>query len=963
MMTPSDHYQSGPPLPPVPDFREFYEAINGRAPFPWQARLAREVAERRRWPDEIGVPTGLGKTACLDIAIWWLALEADNPPAERHAPTRIWWVVNRRLLVDSTAEHAEYLAEALACPDMLANNDAARVVALVAARLFSDFEAPPLDVIRLRGGVASQSPKDPSRPTIVLCTVPMYGSRLLFRGYGSRMRSVDAAMAGTDSLVLLDEAHLAPHLKRLLPALAECAPATREVLAGSRSRPCLVSLTATGDAHEEKRFDLDEGDLAHPLVRQRLDAPKPLELRCHSSGKAAAHLADATCELIEAAEKPASFLVFANTPKTARDTFQRLRKATAGTGAELLLLTGRVREREAQRIRTRLMDPSNGMAAVRNEGAVRENHLVVVATQTLEVGADLDAEYLVTEQCGVRALTQRLGRMNRLGRRRDARAVYLHMPPSAESNTDWPVYGEEPKTVLERLREACDKDDFVNLSPGLVANVLGAPCDDPGRAPQIMPEILWEWTKTTTPPEGEAPVEPYFSGIAGPEYTVSLIWRNHVPTVEDDAAERLWPRATDREAIQIPISDAREALKDDNKLCRLVDGVTLEWISIGDLRPGDCIVLRSDRGLMDEYGWNQEAEKPVIDVSLMERGLPLDADAIERLCGVTGLDGFIDTALGEAEEGEEIEPADRIDAAKEILEALRNAQHPPGWYDGEWTHFVDSLLPEVITAPGEIAHLSVRKPAGDQPIDNLDECSAGHNKIVTLDRHCRDVADLAGVIAQNIGLADELVDAVACAGMLHDVGKGDRRFQHWLDPQGEHTVPIAKSNTPRHRWEAGRRGSGWPRGGRHEALSARLVCAWLETKPEPPVNDDLRDLLVHLVISHHGKARPLLRPVSDDTDMEVMVEVPGMAVEKPFWYDHYPHPRQLVTTEGTATRIKAPANLSIVDWDQPGRFRRLNERFGPWGLSLLEAIVIGADHAVSGGNATATEGTGSEEAR
>ena len=33
--------------------------------------------------------------------------------------------------------------------------------------------------------------------------------------------------------------------------------------------------------------------------------------------------------------------------------------------------------------------------------------------------------------------------------------------------------------------------------------------------PEVLPGILWEWTKTTNPPEGEAPVEPYFSGIAG----------------------------------------------------------------------------------------------------------------------------------------------------------------------------------------------------------------------------------------------------------------------------------------------------------------------------------------------------------------------------------------------------------------------------------------------------------------
>ena len=73
------------------------------------------------------------------------------------------------------------------------------------------------------------------------------------------------------------------------------------------------------------------------------------------------------------------------------------------------------------------------------------------------------------------------------------------------------------------------------------------------------------------------------------------------------------------------------------------------------------------------------------------------------------------------------------------------------------------------------------------------------------------------------------------------------------------------------------------------------------------------------MISHHGKGRPLVPPVSDGAVTVVGSEVEGVPVE-------------------------APADLSIVDWTQPRRFRRLNERFGPWGLALLEAIVIRADH-------------------
>ena len=136
-------------LDPMPAFPEFYEALNKRSPFPWQARLAEQVAQEQRWPTEIGVPTGLGKTTCLDIAVWWLASQAGRLPHERTAPTRIWWLVNRRLLVDSTADHAQRLSDAL-------RDSSVSALRTVGQRLRSMAAIPsssPIDVIRLRGGV------------------------------------------------------------------------------------------------------------------------------------------------------------------------------------------------------------------------------------------------------------------------------------------------------------------------------------------------------------------------------------------------------------------------------------------------------------------------------------------------------------------------------------------------------------------------------------------------------------------------------------------------------------------------------------------------------------------------------------------------------------------------------------------------------------------------------------------
>ena len=917
----------------MPAFPEFYEALHKRPPFPWQARLAEQVEQEQRWPTEIGVPTGLGKTTCLDIAVWWLASQADRLPRDRTAPTRIWWLVNRRLLVDSTYDHARRLSETLRESKLLPLRTVAERLSSLAATASSS----PIDVLRLRGGVETERPTDPSKPAILLSTIPMYGSRLLFRGYGTSrtMRPIDAALAGIDTLLLVDEAHLARHLTNLLSALADCTEGGEQILGGVRSRPQVVALTATGDAKARDRFDLDADDEKNETVRQRLDARKPTEIRVRN-GDSARHLVQAVEEILPAA-RPSSCLVFANTPDTAREVFTRLRKQYPGSVADALLLTGRTREREAKRIRRRILDRAAGMPAKRESGRARGRHLIVVATQTLEVGADIDSEYMVTEACGVRALTQRLGRLNRLGHHDHARGVYVHVPPKrrGRSSFEWPVYGPEPETVLRRLEDATDPNTLsVDLSPRRVSKVLGEPGDDPGRAPEVLEGLLWEWVKTTTPPAGEAPVEPYFSGIAGAEYNVSLVWRAHVP----DAEQRVWPRPFDREVVSVPLKEVRATLGEDAEITRLrPDQLTVESAGTRDLRPGDVVLLPVDRGLLDEFGWSPEATSPVIDVSLGAWGLPLDEEAIRRICGISleepvdvvpgapTLRGLLKRALGDVRDYEAVDEAERLEAAEQFHRALFEIT-PPGLEQSAWDGFLRALDPRVASSPREVSRfLLASNPNKELRSDEFDETSLAPTAAL-LDSHGDAVAIVSRLMAEKIGLSPELAKVIHQAGQWHDVGKADIRFQRWLDPgfnAGNKRAPLlAKSSTPRHRWNATRLAAGWPRSGRHEALSARFVRRWIETAEEG--HDPAQaDLLVHLVISHHGSGRPLVPPVIDGAPENVAWEA--------------------------AVRLEVPADLSVVDWDQPVRFRRLNERFGPWGLALLETILRRADQSVSRG--------------
>ncbi len=938
-------------LPECPTFQEWYQAINGRAPFPWQARLAEQVASTGEWPELVGIPTGLGKTACVDIAIWTLARQADRPPGDRTAPTRIWWVVNRRLLVDDTYRHASRIASLLraehpvdatldteAQPAFGITREAAAAVEAVAARLRSIAGVgPPMQALRLRGGDSHNRPNTPAQPAVICSTIPMYGSRVLFRGYGSSrsMRPIDAALAGMDSLVFLDEAHLAQPLRVLLDAIGSSGglgAGEEQSLPGQRMGVTVASLTATGSATAD-RFDLDADDLDNTEIKKRLGASKPLSIRQQDGGDPAKAIAAATKELLDSLDKEtgAGILVFANTPKTALTVAKAL---NSRSDCGVLVATGRIRGVEASEAIDAI---ANKMKADRPLGECGGKHLVVVATQTLEVGADLDADYLITEACGVRALTQRLGRLNRLGQRDHARGVVVHVAPN---DGQWPVYGSEPAAVLEKLFGSIGYDEAVDMSPGNITDVLGDTPEEPVDAPALAEALLGEWVKTTTPPPGEAPVEPYFSGRLEQERDVDVVWRVHVP----DIGNKIWPRISSEEVVSVPLHEARKALAE---AIRVGADHTAEQVGIDGsgelaLHPGDTIVVSCVDGKLDGDGhWNPASKELAMDASLLDNGLVISDSTLAGLYGTVPpvldkamkeLSGLLSSTTGATE------PADVAAAALGLCDAMDSAAVPPP-FDRDsrremWWQLVQRLRSRLDDLDGQQA---VEEPAREAPrlpiradaattgirrqvsFDEYDELSISNP--VGLEAHGNDAARIARCLANALGISSRTAEIVETAARLHDIGKADERFQTWLDPDRERPEPSAKSEAPRSEWERRRRASGWPRGGRHEELSRRLACAWLAVGNHSFAKRE-QDLLLHLVVAHHGRARPLVEPVDDQTGHTVAYRIDGRDVT-------------------------AGADLSNADWGQPARFAKLNSRYGCWGLALLETVVRQADHLVS----------------
>jgi CRISPR-associated endonuclease/helicase Cas3 len=186
----------------------------------------------------------------------------------------------------------------------------------------------------------------------------------------------------------------------------------------------------------------------------------------------------------------------------------------------------------------------------------------------------------------------------------------------------------------------------------------------------------------------------------------------------------------------------------------------------------------------------------------------------------------------------------------------------------------------------------------------------------------------AGEIAAALGLPPELQEVIQDAAGWHDLGKAEQRFQVMLHggdacEAALAPAPLAKSGldpADRLAWRRAGLLSGLPPGARHEAWSAGLVQEYLDQCGAPYPGDV--DLLNHLIASHHGYARPWARLVLDPDPRPVQARVNG----------------QEVTVGSDRT----------VCLEHPARFARLNDRYGRWGLALLEAVVRCADMTISG---------------
>jgi CRISPR-associated endonuclease/helicase Cas3 len=854
--------------------------------FPWQSRLLADWM-RGTHHGVLDLPTGLGKTSVM--AIWLVAKACGALTLGR----RLVYVVDRRAVVDQAT------TEAMRLRAWVSSRPAVRT-----ALGLDDAQALPISTLRGQFLDNRDWLECPTLPAIIVGTVDMIGSRLLFEGYGCsrKMRPYHAGLLGCDSLLVLDEAHLVPPFEHLLEQVegADALWPPEAVDAGCIPRPRLLSLSATGRSSRAEPFRLDEADRLHPIVKQRTSATKrilwePLDAKAQLSDA----LAQRAWDLAQRSSEPTRVVVFASRrddaehAKTALETLAARSSADASEVATELLVGAR-RLHERARAERRLRDELGFIA----DSPRPARHTFLFATSAGEVGIDLDADHMVADAVAWERMVQRLGRVNRRGARAAEIAVL------AQEDSRWtqpltPLMAELP--ALEAGGRDGSPDALTALRDRRRDLVDAASTPEP-LYPALSRPLVEAWAMTSLPTHtGRPDVAPWLRGWPDDDesdpFETTVVWRHFLPPREATTAERAaffeaappqmsegLTTETHRGVDWLLACARRVAKRLPNDASEREDVVALAIDAAGGLK------LDADKSPRQ---WTLNAlARPYTarDKEFLHRALRECRLVIGASLGGLSADGLLDSDADAAPvTGDTGAPQWKEDGAPlPFVVSLRNADDD--------CPLALLQIAETRGAEDEVSRWLVVERTRESPNE---ESRSVARRAQRLEEHQAWTAENAKRIVAALKLPPTIGAAITAAARLHDEGKQAPRWQKAFSAPPDDVYAKTRGPFWRNVLE----------GYRHEMGSLPFAQKDAELRSLTP---DMQALALHLIAAHHGFARPSI-------SVEGCDDAPPSAVE---------------------ARAREVAL----------RYVALQRRFGPWGLAWLETLVRAADQQASRAN-------------
>lgn len=900
------------------DFDVYFRAMTGSEPYPWQRKLF-ALFSTGKIPPDINLPTGSGKTSIMIIWLLALARQAAERAEEMTVPRRLVWVVNRRVVVDQATEEAEHIRKRLGLEARVAELESVRG-ALRSLSGCDDGELIAISTLRGEKEDNREWSNDPSRPAIIVGTVDMIGSRLLFSGYGDGRywRAQHAGLIGHDTLIVNDEAHLTPAFGSLLSKVQE---KQRSSVKPFRT----VRLSATHPGSECWPNSLED-DRKDERFRRVFEAPKKLQIR--DAGKQFSTMLELAVE-----PGPARTLIFVERPdkvtEIAEKLKEKLKKIGESVEPRILTLTGTMRGIE----RDRIVESAVFKAFAGDERPA--NSCWLIATSAGEVGINISADRLITELDTLDHLLQRFGRLNRFGETIGTAYVLVGDMDKADKKKERKAAAMDFLRKLEP-NETDDPDgkESYNISPAALFGRELPPdaCEEIPLQAELHDWLIDVWSQTSLGRHPARPqVEPWLHGKKEDVPETYTAWREDVRYLvqdgiaDDEREEALQKyrllaheqlrepttklltkleelahgqphdtsflrRKTDGSVDVLPVCKFAE-IRNDSERKRVIAEIAycqlVLPVGCGSIRDGMFVPLWGANEETSNENGNNNAGDYDVSGRIWKKDEPAsigrvvdNPDRASYRATRNEEGGWTIRRLGVAEE--QTEPMDNLE-----LERLHKFAAARGW------RFRLKIAPENDNGDVETALLyfgKTRKKTESVPV-------------VFVDEHCKEVADVVKKIATCASLSEEVALALQRAAQLHDLGKQESLWQ-WaagnlrMDGGFEKGKAVAKPI----KVMQGRMLGGF----RHELASLRYAE---ETFQTDNFSAELRDLALHLLAAHHGHARPCFERKA---------------------YDRNP----LTDSERIAL-------------ESAQRFARLQERFGPWGLAYLESILRAADGMVS----------------
>jgi CRISPR-associated endonuclease/helicase Cas3 len=872
-----------------------FEQLTGFRPLSWQTRLFNDYLAGGRVPSAVDIPTGLGKTAIMAL---WLIARANGASL----PRRLVYVVDRRAVVDQATAFAELLRDRL---------DSYAVCLKPGLQL--DNRSLPISTLRGQFTDNREWLADPSQPAIIVGTVDMIGSRLLFEGYGvsRKMRPYHAGLLGADTLVLLDEAHLVPPFERLIEQIASGVDANGRSLRSTDSAlipvvPPLnfISLSATGRSRKEDTvFSLINADAEHPIVKRRLSAPKGLVLKEGVEEKYLAEvLAAHAWALTDSGTTPARVVVFCTSRDHAQKVQELLHKLASRTSQiETQLFVGgrRVYERE------QVAEWLENRGFIAGSDKRRSAHATfVIATSAGEVGVDLDADHSVCDLVAWERMVQRLGRVNRRG---EGEAVVIVVPAETDDERE----KSRRNAVRELLHELpTTAPGFLDASPRALTALKTNPAfgsmieraSTPAPLhPPLTRALVEAWAMTSLEEHSGRPeVAPWIRGWPDEEEKpqTKVVWRAHLPVTDNGRLFGKQGLEAFRDAADPHLSEQleTETWRVLDWLNARIDAVVAQQ-STALPEDGQRVLCRHDVvAVIFDSQTGRDRVIPAIELSAKakrELGRALSGATLlvdRRLGGlVNGLlqDGAKEFASDITEI--ETEGKDRVVPfrVRRVVDA-DDVGAQEGWR-------TEASIPLHRPEDSEPAWLVIESLIGQ--LAESEEGRSGAKRAQRLDEHEQWAESAARRLAQLLVVAPEYEALLATSALLHDEGKQEERWQRAFNAPRGGKPPYAKTT--------GRPNLAVLDGYRHELGSLPYAEKHERVKALPPA---LRELCLHLIAAHHGSAHPLIR------------------------------------TSGAA---EPPSRLIERAREIALRFLALQKIWGPWGLAWWEALLRAADQQAS----------------